>query len=110
MDKTCAIEKGNTLMKYSGIVVDRNDGLPPLVNVGVGEDLTIRELAETVKAVTGYQGKIVFDTSKPDGTPRKLLDVTRLKDMGWSTRFNLHDGLKFTYLDFHHQQASQPNQ
>jgi len=56
--------------------------MPPLVNLGVGEDLTIHELAETVKDVVGYQGNIVFDTSKPDGTPRKLLDVTRLNELG----------------------------
>ena len=79
---------------------DRNDGLPPLVNIGVGEDMTIRELAETVKAVTGYTGEITFDSSKPDGTPRKLLDVSRLNQMGWTARTTLKTGLANAYLDF----------
>jgi GDP-L-fucose synthase len=77
----------------------RNDGLPPLVNIGVGHDLTIRELAETVKRVTGYQGEIVFDASKPDGTPRKLLDVTRLNKMGWKPITDLETGLRSALLD-----------
>ena len=59
------------------LAADRNDGLPPLVNIGVGEDVTIRELAETVKAAVGYAGTIAFDAGKPDGTPRKLMDVSR---------------------------------
>jgi GDP-L-fucose synthase len=79
---------------------DRNDGLAPLVNIGVGEDLTIRELAETVKDAVGYQGAIEFDTSKPDGTPRKLMDVGRLNAMGWraSTPFSI--GINQAYADF----------
>lgn len=79
---------------------DRNDGLPPLVNIGVGHDLTIRELAETVKKVTGYTGEIVFDATKPDGTPRKLMDVGRLNSMGWRAKTNLSSGLRGAYLDF----------
>ncbi len=79
---------------------DRNDGLPPLVNIGVGEDLTIRELAETVKQVTGYAGTIVFDSSKPDGTPRKLMDVTRLNQMGWKHSTSLSRGLQLAYADY----------
>jgi GDP-L-fucose synthase len=79
---------------------DRNDGLPPLVNIGVGDDLTIRELAEIVKQVTGYQGEITFDAAKPDGTPRKLLDVTRLRNLGWTARTTLATGLEGAYLDF----------
>jgi GDP-L-fucose synthase len=79
---------------------DRNDGLPPLVNIGVGNDLTIRELAETVKQVTGYTGEITFDSTKPDGTPRKLLDVTRLNGMGWRAHTALKDGLIVAYQDF----------
>jgi GDP-L-fucose synthase len=67
------------------------------INVGSGQDLTIRELAETVKAVTGYPGEIRFDTGKPDGTPRKLLDVTRLRRMGWQARIPLAEGLSETY-------------
>ena len=79
---------------------DRNDGLPPLMNIGVGHDLTIRELAETVKDVVGYQGAIEFDTSKPDGTPRKLMDVSRLNAMGWRATTTLHAGLQQAYADF----------
>ena len=67
------------------------------INVGSGEDLTIRELAELVKKVTGFQGEIVFNTTQPDGTPRKLLDVSRLKGMGWSPTIELEDGLRTTY-------------
>jgi len=67
------------------------------INVGSGEDLTIRELAELVKKVTGFQGEIVFNTTQPDGTPRKLLDVSRLKGMGWSPTIELEDGLRATY-------------
>jgi len=74
--------------------------MPPLVNIGVGEDLTIRELAETIKAVVGYQGEIVFDTSKPDGTPRKLLDVSRLHSLGWKARTDFREGLGQAYSDF----------
>jgi GDP-L-fucose synthase len=79
---------------------DRNDGLPPLMNIGVGEDLSIRELAETVKAVVGYQGAIEFDTSKPDGTPRKLMDVGRLNAMGWRASTPMKNGLVVAYSDF----------
>lgn len=70
---------------------------PQIINVGVGEDLTIRELAETVKEVVGYQGRLVFDISKPDGTPRKLLDVSRLTALGWHPRIGLRDGIAQTY-------------
>jgi len=67
------------------------------INVGTGIDCTIREMAETMASVVGYEGQIVFDTSKPDGTPRKLMDVTRLKSLGWEYRYNLYDGLTLTY-------------
>lgn len=73
---------------------------PPLVNIGWGEDYTIKELAERVRDVVGYQGRIEWDTSKPDGTPRKLLDVSRIKALGWSPRVRLEDGLKKAYQDF----------
>jgi nucleoside-diphosphate-sugar epimerase len=67
------------------------------INVGTGEDVSIAELAETVKQVTGYSGDLVFDASKPDGTPRKLMNVSRLKALGWHSRVNLKDGLARTY-------------
>lgn len=73
---------------------------PPVVNIGVGEDVTIAELAETVKQVVGFSRTIVFDPSKPDGTPRKLMDVTRLKNAGWSASTSLSEGLLLAYTDF----------
>jgi GDP-L-fucose synthase len=79
---------------------DRNDGLPPLMNIGVGHDLTIRELAETVKDVVGYAGTLEFDASKPDGTSRKLMDVSRLNAMGWTARTTIENGLAVAYRDF----------
>ncbi|HYP33051.1 MAG TPA: GDP-L-fucose synthase, partial [Burkholderiaceae bacterium] len=72
----------------------------PLVNVGTGQDVTIRELAETVMDVVGFQGRIVFDASKPDGTPRKLLDVGRLHALGWKHKVALRQGIALTYQDF----------
>jgi GDP-L-fucose synthase len=77
-------------------LMERYDGAG-IVNVGCGEDRTIAELAETVRAVTGYRGGIVFDTSKPDGTPRKWLDVSRLFALGWRPRISLEEGLASTY-------------
>ncbi|HRK94775.1 MAG TPA: GDP-L-fucose synthase [Rhodospirillales bacterium] len=67
------------------------------INVGTGEDVTIRELAETVGGVVGFEGEIRFDATKPDGTPRKLLDVSRLKALGWQAGIGLRDGLSGTY-------------
>ncbi|MFI2297567.1 GDP-L-fucose synthase family protein [Actinacidiphila glaucinigra] len=72
------------------------DGEEP-VNIGCGDDLTIRELAETVREVTGYEGAVAWDTSKPDGTPRKLLDVSRLSALGWKPQIPLRDGIAATY-------------
>ena len=70
------------------------------LNVGTGVDLTIRELAEAVAAATGYQGEIDWDTSKPDGTPKKQLDVSGLTELGWKSTIHLPDGLKATALDY----------
>jgi len=70
------------------------------VNVGVGEDVTIKELAETVKEVVGYNGELKFDATKPDGTPRKLLDVSKLDKAGWKAKVQLHDGIQSTYIWF----------
>jgi GDP-L-fucose synthase len=70
------------------------------INVGTGVDCTIRELAETMARVTGFKGKLTFDASKPDGTPRKLMDVTRLKSLGWQAETSLEQGLKETYQWF----------
>ncbi len=71
-----------------------------LFNVGTGVDITIRELAETVMDVVGFEGRIVFDASKPDGTPRKLLDVSRMADLGWRAKTSLRDGIAKSYADF----------
>ena len=71
-----------------------------IVNIGTGEDLTITELAETIMEVVGYTGDLVYDKSKPDGTPRKLLDVGRLRDLGWQAKTSLRQGLALAYNDF----------
>jgi len=76
------------------------------INVGTGQDVTIRELAETVRVVTGFRGGIRFDTSKPDGAPRKLLDVSLLSAMGWNPRIRLREGLAQTYEWFRAQDGS----
>ena len=68
-----------------------------IVNIGVGEDISIAELAQVVKEVVGFTGQIVFDTSKPDGTPRKLLDVSKLTSLGWKAKISLRDGVVSTY-------------
>ncbi|MGO9240732.1 MAG: GDP-L-fucose synthase [Bryobacteraceae bacterium] len=70
---------------------------PQIVNVGTGEDVTIRELAGMVREVVGYEGRLVFDASKPDGTPRKLLDVSRLRALGWAPKIQLQEGIRETY-------------
>jgi len=67
------------------------------VNIGVGEDVTISELVKLIKEIVGFEGKINYDTSKPDGTPRKLMDVSRLNGLGWKARMSLKDGIKETY-------------
>jgi len=70
------------------------------VNIGIGEDLSIKDLAELIKNVIGYTGKISFDKSKPDGTPRKLMDVSKLHALGWKHKINLREGIKLAYEDF----------
>ncbi|MFE1824045.1 GDP-L-fucose synthase family protein [Streptomyces anulatus] len=86
-------------------LLEAYDGDEP-VNIGCGDDLTIRELAETVREVTGYQGRIGWDASKPDGTPRKLLDVTRLSSLGFTPKIPLRDGIARTYAWWLGQLAS----
>ena len=76
-----------------------NEDKPPLVNIGCGEDLTIRELAERVAAVVGFKGNLTFDPSKPDGTMRKVMDVTRINKLGWQRTMQLKDGIALSYQD-----------
>ena len=71
-----------------------------LINIGTGEDMTISELADVVRTVVGFKGKLVFDPTKPDGTPRKLLDVSRIKQLGWTAKTGLEEGIKRVYEDF----------
>ncbi|MEX1044722.1 MAG: GDP-L-fucose synthase [Chthoniobacterales bacterium] len=80
---------------------------PDLVNIGCGEDVTIRELAETVCDVLGFDGSLEFDPTKPDGTPRKLLDISKIKALGWSPKISLRDGIADAYRWFveHHREA-----
>ncbi len=79
---------------------------PDWINVGTGTDVTIRELTETVATVTGYRGKITWDSSKPDGTPRKLMDVSRLTALGWRAQITLREGIEKTYATFCAEKAS----
>jgi GDP-L-fucose synthase len=76
-----------------------NEALPPLVNIGCGEDLTIKELAEMVAEVVGFKGNLTFDTSKPDGTMRKVMDVSRINKLGWKRTMQLKDGIGLSYQD-----------
>ena len=77
------------------------------LNVGTGVDCTIKQLAEQVAAATGFVGEIQWDTSKPDGTPKKQLDVSRLKALGWSAQIPLNQGLPMAFEDFKHAEAAQ---
>jgi GDP-L-fucose synthase len=88
----------NTLLGADETATGRFD--PPVLNIGVGEDVTIAELARKVAHVVGYQGDIVFDTSKPDGTSRKLMEVSKLHALGWQATTSLDDGLRRAYQDF----------
>jgi GDP-L-fucose synthase len=82
------------------LAADRNDGVAPVVNIGVGEDMTIADVARLVAQTVGYTGRIDFDTNKPNGAPRKLLDCSRLHTLGWRATTNLPRGVALTYEDF----------
>jgi GDP-L-fucose synthase len=77
-----------------------NEERPPLVNIGCGEDLTIKELAEMVAEVVGFKGNLTFDTTKPDGTMRKVMDVSRINALGWKRTMQLRDGMVLSYKNF----------
>lgn len=70
------------------------------VNLGTGKELSIKQLAELIQSIIGYKGRLVFDETKPDGTPRKLLDVSKLERLGWKYKTELADGIKLAYDDF----------
>jgi len=78
----------------------------PLFNIGCGEDLTVRELAELIREVVGFEGRLTFDASKPDGTPRKLLDVSRMKRLGWQARIPLREGIAAVYREYSARHAA----
>jgi GDP-L-fucose synthase len=78
----------------------QNYSEPHLINVGTGEDLTIKDLALLIKAVVGFEGELHFDASKPDGTPRKLMDVSKLHQLGWKHKIDLREGLQLAYQDY----------
>jgi len=80
---------------------------PPLFNIGCGEDLTIRELVELVMETIGYRGAVEYDTAKPDGTPRKLLDISRMRSLGWTSKIPLREGLALFYRAFLEEHAGQ---
>ncbi|MFO1481011.1 MAG: GDP-L-fucose synthase [Turneriella sp.] len=79
---------------------DRNDGVPPVLNIGYGDDVTIRELAKKIAETVGFKGEILYDTSKPDGTPRKLMDSGLLKSLGVVHKVSLEQGLSIAHKDF----------
>jgi GDP-L-fucose synthase len=84
-------------MSWACIHLMKNYSADELVNIGTGEDITIAEFARVVAATVGYSGEIGFDPSRPDGTPRKLLDVNRLAQLGWRARTSLEDGIRLAY-------------
>jgi GDP-L-fucose synthase len=86
--------------QYHALVRDLQ---PCLVNIGMGKDITIRELAELVREIVGFQGEIVFDASKPDGTPRKLLDISRMDGLGWQAGTSLREGIERTWFFYKEQ-------
>lgn len=79
---------------------DRNDGLPPVVNIGTGSDITISQLAEIIGSVVGYTGQLVFDHTKPDGTMRKMMDVSLINSLGWRAGTSFIDGMHYAYQNF----------
>ena len=79
---------------------DRSDGLPPLVNIGVGEDLTIKELAELISQEVNYNGSLKFNHTKPDGTMRKLMDVSLMNSLGWTASKDFREGLVLAYKNY----------
>lgn len=101
MAEACVFLMNLSYEQYQPLLAaKRNEGLPPLVNIGSGSDLTISELAFLIKKVVGFEGGITFDTSKPDGTMRKLMDSGRLNRLGWQASISLKNGLISAYKNF----------
>ena len=90
----------NIQIKNNDIFLDSNGESLSFLNVGSGEEISIKELAKKISSVVDFRGDILWDKSKPDGTPRKLLDISRIQKLGWKSKINLEDGLKVTYDDF----------
>jgi GDP-L-fucose synthase len=89
------------------VVFALENGLPEnLYNIGTGEDITIKQLAETIQSIVGHQGNIVWDSSKPDGTPRKLMDVSKINSLGWKAEISLEEGIRDTYSWFLENQGN----
>ena len=89
------------IMNLSKSIIDKyTNNMCSHINVGSGHDLSIKELAFNIAEIIGYKGELTFDTSKPDGTPRKLLDSSILRSLGWCPKVSLKEGLKSTYEDF----------
>lgn len=84
--------------KFNGLV--SSDTAPPAINIGLGQDITISEVALLIAKIVGFKGKLVFDPAKPDGTPRKLLDLTLMNTLGWRSKTDLHSGIALAYKDF----------
>jgi GDP-L-fucose synthase len=84
----------------ASIFLMENDVREPMLNIGVGEDLSVADLAGKIIQIVGFEGELVFDRSKPDGTPRKLLNVDRINRLGWSAKTKLDDGIALAYNDF----------
>jgi GDP-L-fucose synthase len=101
MAEACLFVMNQPKAKFEALVAaDRNDGLPPVLNLGSNSDLSIAELANLIKSVVGFEGEVSFDATKPDGTMRKLMDSDRLSQLGWNASMRLKNGLKHAYRDF----------
>ena len=98
MADACVYLMKQTGSEFNALIADH--AVPPLINIGCGQALTIRELAETVAETVGFDGPLEFDMSKPDGTPQKRLDVSRLMKVGWQRRTELKCGVRMVYREF----------
>jgi GDP-L-fucose synthase len=98
MAEACVFLMNLDEKRYQSLISSKDE--PPLINVGCGEDISIKELVEQVKTIIGYQGEVHWDLSKPDGTLRKLLDITKMKQLGWLPNTPIEMGIKLAYADF----------